>query len=69
MLTFELTEEQMQEAVFGLDSPGRCVECGEEVNGVEPDAREYRCPNPNCGELSVYGLEELLLMGQVKIVE
>ena len=56
----------MQDAMFGLDSPGRCTACGAEASGVEPDARLYRCEE--CGENAVYGLEELLLRGQVNIV-
>lgn len=43
---------------------GFCLACGEEVEGVEPDARKYECES--CGEAKVYGLEELLLMGLVK---
>lgn len=45
-----------------LDDPGFCVSCGAEVDGVEPDAREYKCES--CGEHAVYGAEELLLMGE-----
>lgn len=42
-----------------LDNPGFCIACGAEVDGVEPDAREYECEA--CGEPAVYGAEELLL--------
>jgi predicted RNA-binding Zn-ribbon protein involved in translation (DUF1610 family) len=42
-----------------LDNPGLCIACGEEVEGVEPDARKYECPT--CENLTVYGAEELLL--------
>lgn len=42
-----------------LDDPGFCIECGAEVDGVEPDAREYECEC--CGEMAVYGCEELLM--------
>jgi hypothetical protein len=34
--------------------------CGCEVEGVEPDARKYECEA--CGEKTVYGAEELLLL-------
>ena len=67
MMPFELTESEMSEAMFGLDSPGRCTSCGEEADGVEPDARAYICES--CGEPSVYGLEELLIMGQITIID
>ena len=43
-----------------LDNPGFCLGCGNEAEGVEPDAREYLCEA--CGEHRVYGAEELLLM-------
>ena len=43
---------------------GRCVACGAEAYGVEPDAREYTCEE--CEKPRVYGLEELLMMGLVE---
>lgn len=42
-----------------LDSPGFCVRCGADAEGVEPDARRYECDQ--CGENGVYGAEELLM--------
>lgn len=65
-MQFEITEAEMEEAMFGLGNPGRCVECGAEADGCEPDAREYICEE--CGERGVYGLEELLVMGDITIV-
>lgn len=47
---------------------GLCRTCGEERMGdTEPDARDYPCEA--CGEDAVYGVEELLMMGEVEIVE
>lgn len=43
-----------------LDDPGFCAACGADAEGVEPDARRYRCDQ--CGELAVYGAEELLIL-------
>ncbi len=43
---------------------GYCTSCGDEAYGVEPDARSYICDT--CGEPSVFGIEELLIMGQVE---
>jgi hypothetical protein len=40
---------------------GFCINCYEEAEGVEPDAREYFCES--CGQATVFGAEELLLMG------
>jgi hypothetical protein len=42
-----------------LDNPGFCIKCGEDAEGVEPDAREYECEH--CGEAAVYGADELLM--------
>ena len=51
--------EEMQEC-YG----GGCTACGAiKYDGCEPDAREYECEE--CGEHSVYGAEELLMMGLV----
>lgn len=59
----KITEAQIIAAVErsfrSLDNPGFCLACGAEVEGVEPDAREYECEA--CGEPQVFGAEELLL--------
>ena len=39
----------------------------DEAYGVEPDARSYECEG--CGAAEVYGLEELMLMGELEITE
>ena len=39
---------------------GICLACGEDAQGVEPDARKYECES--CGKEKVYGCQELLLM-------
>jgi hypothetical protein len=51
----QATEAQM----FGLENPGFCIACGNEQDGCEPDAREYRCDS--CGEHQVYGAAEILI--------
>jgi hypothetical protein len=56
-----VSTEEMEQIMFGMDSPGWCLTCGEEVDGVEPDARKYLCEC--CGERKVYGMEELLTIG------
>ncbi len=62
-MTFKVTEESM---LMDRDT-GYCIYCGEEAWNVEPDARGYECEC--CGKNGVYGLEELLMMGRVEIVE
>lgn len=56
------TEEELTDG-----TTGRCTACGAEAYDVEPDAREYECVQ--CNEPAVYGLEELLVMGKLEIVE
>ena len=51
----------IMDAVEQDDNIGFCVACEEEHNYVEPDARNYECEH--CGEMEVYGAEELILMG------
>lgn len=60
------TEEEFAETMCD-GGTGFCIGCGAETSGVEPDACGYRCSD--CGMPYVYGLEELLLMGLVRIGE
>ena len=59
-VTLERVQEAVEREMSSLDNPGFCIACGEDAEGVEPDAREYECEN--CGEHQVYGAQELLLM-------
>jgi len=60
---FSATEEEIQNG-----SNGACLRCGTiQYGGVEPDARGYVCAV--CGECEVYGLEELLIMGEIEIAD
>lgn len=58
--TFTLQEiQQADEEMCGF-----CLDCGEMRDCVEPDARKYECEA--CGNNSVYGAQEILLMGLVQ---
>ena len=57
-ITPDRVMDAITRAFTSLDNPGFCVKCGEDAEGVEPDAREYTCSI--CGEKGVYGAEELL---------
>ena len=46
-------------AAVADDYIGICIRCGQEQEGVEPDARKYECES--CGAYAVYGAEELLM--------
>jgi hypothetical protein len=52
--------EHVMNAIEADDNLGFCLACGAEANGVEPDARGYKCEI--CGKPKVYGAEELLFM-------
>lgn len=54
----------IEESHSGLSNPGFCLECGEQQEGCEPDARGYECEC--CGARKVYGAEEILMMGAYK---
>lgn len=61
----ELTEEEYHEHCNEYN--GLCIKCGEINYGfTEPDAREYDCDE--CGEKTVMGIEEALLMGYIRVV-
>ena len=59
-VTLERVCNVVEASAFNLDSPGICIVCGADVDGVEPDAVAYRCDA--CGDIGVYGAEELLIM-------
>ena len=63
--TFSMTESEARE--LSDEYAGFCLACGDQADGVEPDARRYECAN--CGESRVYGLEELALMGRITFTE
>ena len=55
-----ITIERVMEQCENDEYEGICLACGEDAQGVEPDAREYECES--CGKEKVYGCQELLLM-------
>ena len=59
-VTLDRIIQSVERRNSSLDNPGICLACGEDAEGVEPDARAYKCEC--CGKRAVYGDEELLLM-------
>jgi hypothetical protein len=59
-----LTLEEAEELMVDGDLRGWCLGCGEEQRS-EPDARRSHCES--CKSMLVYGIEELMLMGLVKV--
>ena len=49
-----------------MSDVGFCLACGEQADGVEPDARRYECSC--CGKRAVYGFAELVMNGKIEIV-
>ncbi len=52
-----------ERVIRGNDNIGYCLNCGEEHDCIEPDARGYVCRG-GCGQPRVYGAEEILMMGE-----
>jgi len=59
-ITYDMVIAAVQDGQEGLTDPGFCHACGEEVDGVEPDACNYECEK--CGKTEVFGAEETLFM-------
>lgn len=55
----QVSAARIRRALESGESVGFCQSCGHETDGVEPDARNYPCHS--CGQMSVYGAEELAL--------
>lgn len=58
-ITDETILEMIDDYNSGIMDPGICIACGDSCDGVEPDARRYKCEA--CGKRAVYGAEELLI--------
>lgn len=56
------TMEEFEEADESMS--GYCIRCGAMRECCEPDARKYDCQE--CGQMTAYGAQELLLMGLVE---
>lgn len=61
----KLDMDEVMEAAEAGENAGFCTTCGAYHEGIEPDAREYDCEE--CGAPTVYGAEELVMMGGVAI--
>jgi hypothetical protein len=64
VITIEMTEQEYFDASNAME--GICRACGEYNGPCEPDARHYKCEC--CGAAEVFGLEELLLMGEIQLI-
>lgn len=58
-ITAELVLAACERRAHSLDNPGFCIACGNEQEGCEPDARNYKCEA--CGARKVFGSDELLM--------
>jgi hypothetical protein len=56
-----VTGDRVLDMVGRDENEGICLTCGADAEGVEPDARQYKCTA--CGDLRVYGAQEIVLMG------
>ncbi len=63
MYKFKMTEQTYRR--LDQDSCGLCFACHEVQDGdCEPDAENYEC-----GECQVYGIQQALVFGRIKIVD
>jgi hypothetical protein len=53
--------DRLMEMIHNDELAGFCIACGEETDGIEPDARNYHCDA--CNKPKVFGAPEILLMG------
>lgn len=58
-----MNEHELNELLYD-GTRGFCLACGEEADGVEPDARRYECEA--CGAHKVFGYSELLEMNLIE---
>jgi hypothetical protein len=58
-LSFAAVVDAAERQMFGMDNPGFCLACGNEQEGCEPDARNYKCEA--CGEREVFGASEIVM--------
>lgn len=60
-----VSDEEFAEAMAD-GGIGFCRSCGCEAAGVEPDAERYTCHY--CKKAEIYGAEQLLIMGALRVV-
>lgn len=58
-ITAQRVYEAVVEGMCSTDSPGFCLSCGADADGVEPDARGYTCDV--CGDDAVASAQFVLL--------
>ena len=63
--SIEMSENEFRN--YSDEYCGFCLTCGDEAYQVEPDARKYKCES--CGEYTVYGIDELLIMDKIEIIQ
>lgn len=59
-ITIDRVLRAVENQMLSLDNPGFCIACGDDADGCEPDARNYKCRSDACGAMMVFGAEELL---------
>ena len=59
-VTDERIIDLVERCQTSTENLGLCIACGEERDGCEPDATNYKCES--CGKYTVYGAEYLLII-------
>lgn len=58
-MKLNIDETEVFAAIEEDDNSGFCIACGTQHDGVEPDARNYKCEH--CGEMKVFGAEQIAI--------
>jgi hypothetical protein len=64
-MTIKMTENEYRE--YRGEYVGICLACENRQDSVEPDATNYCCDS--CEENKVFGIEHLLIVGEIEFVE
>jgi len=60
-LQYKPSDDWLTDVIEGDNSTGFCLACGDEVDGIEPDAEHDTCPH--CYASKVFGAENLMIRG------
>ena len=60
-IQYKPSDDWLMYVTEGDNATGFCLACGDEVDGIEPDAEHDTCPH--CYASKVFGAENLLIRG------
>jgi hypothetical protein len=60
-IQYKPSDDWLTHIIEGDNTTGFCLSCGDEVDGIEPDAEHDACPH--CYASKVFGAENLMIRG------